>query len=91
MLTLTLSGPSLGDPLSDYPAGVVDSCGGLVLHCLHDVALANADFERQRHHLGNLCGWGLQLHLYMREREGTERGRGEFFGFRGFTVVDFDK
>lgn len=53
--TLTLSGLSLGDPLSDYPAGIVDGRGGLELHGLHHVALANADFQRQHHHLGRLC------------------------------------
>lgn len=52
---LTLAGLGLGDPLSDDPAGIVDGRGRLELHGLHHVALANADFQRQHHHLGRLC------------------------------------
>lgn len=76
LIALTLSGLSLGDPLSDYPAGVVDGCGRLELHRLHDVALADADLQRQHHHLGGQCGrGGPQLHL----QENTDRAReGEF-------------
>ncbi len=71
---LTLSGLSLRDPLSDYPTGIIDGCGGLKLHRLHNVALANADFQRQHHHPGRRCGRQLQLHL--RTTRGKE-GKGE--------------
>lgn len=71
---LTLSSLSLRDPLSDYPTGIIDGGGGLKLHRLHNVALANADFQRQHHHLGRRCGRGLQLHLC---KTLTERGRKE--------------
>lgn len=73
-IILTLSSLSLRDPLSDYPTGIIDGCGGLELHRLHNVALANADFQRQHHHLGRRCGRGLQLHLH---KTRTERGRTE--------------
>lgn len=78
-IVLTLSSLSLRDPLSDYPTGIIHSCGGLKLHRLHNVALANADFQRQHHHLGRRCVGGLQLHLHTTrtEREGnrTEQER----------------
>lgn len=88
---LTLSGLSLRDPLSDYPTGIIDGCGGLKLHRLHNVALANADFQRQHHHLGRLRGQGLQLHL-----QGGEEGsrRGELIArceSRRATVIDGEK
>lgn len=55
---LTLSRLSLGDPLPDYPTGIIDGRGGLKLHRLHHIALANADFQRQHHHLGRRWGGG---------------------------------
>lgn len=88
-IILTLSSLSLRDPLSDYPTGIIDGCGGLKLHRLHNVALANADFQRQHHHLGRRCGRGLQLHL---GREGKDRaGEVEFivwYESRRSTVID---
>lgn len=52
MCSLTLAGLSLGDPLPDDPAGVINGRGGLKLHRLHNVALADAYLQRQHHHLG---------------------------------------
>lgn len=72
LITLTLSGLSLGDPLSDDPAGVVDGRGGLKLHRLHHIALADADLQRQHHHLGGQCGRALQLHLREQDSRGIE-------------------
>ena len=54
----TLSCLGLWNPLSDDPTGVVHGCGWFKLHGLHHVALADADLERQGHHLG---GWYTDL------------------------------
>lgn len=60
---LTLASLSLGDPLSDYPTGIINSRGGFKLHRLHNIALADAYFQRQHHHLGRPQFRGeLQLH-----------------------------
>lgn len=61
---------SLGfrDPFSDYPAGVVDGRARLKLHGLHHVALADADLERQSHHLG-----GEHLPAYTPENKTQEK------------------
>lgn len=59
---LTLSSLSFRNPLSYYPAGVVDGRRGLKLHGLDHIALPDADLQRQGHHLDHWCNGNTRLH-----------------------------
>lgn len=73
---LTLPCLSLGDPLADNPAGIIDCSGGFKLHRLHHIALADTDFQRQGNHGAGSLG-GLLSHLQKKQRKTLDEHGGK--------------